>query len=241
MRSPNRLPGLETLELEGDIYFPDDKKAYFGADKDSAIYYDGENLLINPALAGSGKLKLAADQHLLLPQHNDAITPTLAFGDGDSGFFEEQDDRIRLALGGSVFISYNSWGTEFGEDYFAAFVKPSAATNTNPVFTFAFDDDSGLGRADTNAPCMIAGAKEVTRFLNAADAVNHLTNTPAAAGAAPSISVDGSDTDIDLFLAPKGAGNIKFGTHAAIDAETLTGYITIKDAAGNARKLAVVS
>jgi len=71
--------------------------------------------------------------------------------------------------------------------------------------------------------------------------VNHLTNTPAAAGAAPSISVDGSDTDIDLFLAPKGAGNIKFGTHAAIDAETLTGYITIKDAAGNARKLAVVS
>jgi len=43
----------------------------------------------------------------------------------------------------------------------------------------------------------------------------------------------------DLFL--DAVGNVKFGTHAAIGAETVTGSITIRDAAGTLRKLAVVS
>jgi hypothetical protein len=43
----------------------------------------------------------------------------------------------------------------------------------------------------------------------------------------------------DLYLNP--AGVLKFGTHSAIGAETVTGYITIKDSSGNSRKLAVVS
>lgn len=47
--------------------------------------------------------------------------------------------------------------------------------------------------------------------------------------------------DMDLALTPAGSGNVQFGTHAAIAAETVTGYITIKDAGGTLRKLAVVS
>lgn len=49
------------------------------------------------------------------------------------------------------------------------------------------------------------------------------------------------EANIDLALTPKGTGRVRFGTHAAIAAETITGYVTIKDAAGNSRKLAVVS
>lgn len=37
------------------------------------------------------------------------------------------------------------------------------------------------------------------------------------------------------------ATSIKFGTHSAIAAEALSGYITIKDAGGTTRKLAVIS
>jgi hypothetical protein len=47
--------------------------------------------------------------------------------------------------------------------------------------------------------------------------------------------------DMDLALTPAGTGNVQFGTHAAIVAETVTGYITIKDAGGTLRKIAVVS
>jgi len=47
--------------------------------------------------------------------------------------------------------------------------------------------------------------------------------------------------NIDVVITPAGTGNVKFGTHSAIAAETVTGYITIKDAGGTTRKLAVVS
>jgi hypothetical protein len=48
-------------------------------------------------------------------------------------------------------------------------------------------------------------------------------------------------SDIDIVFTPAGSGNLKFGTHSALASETVTGYITIKDAGGTARKLAVVS
>jgi hypothetical protein len=49
------------------------------------------------------------------------------------------------------------------------------------------------------------------------------------------------DANIDITFTPKGTGNVRFGTHAALSGETVTGYITIKDSSGTLRKLAVVS
>ena len=43
----------------------------------------------------------------------------------------------------------------------------------------------------------------------------------------------------DIFLNP--AGLVKFGTHTALSGESVSGYITINDAGGTPRKLAVVS
>jgi len=45
----------------------------------------------------------------------------------------------------------------------------------------------------------------------------------------------------DIKLTPGTGKNILMGTHSALAAETVTGYITIKDAGGTLRKLAVVS
>lgn len=47
--------------------------------------------------------------------------------------------------------------------------------------------------------------------------------------------------DIDVRLTPAGTGKVCFGDHSAIAAETVTGYITIKDSGGTSRKIAVVS
>jgi hypothetical protein len=38
-----------------------------------------------------------------------------------------------------------------------------------------------------------------------------------------------------------GVGSLQFGVHSALGAETVTGYITVKDGAGTTRKLAVIS
>jgi len=49
-----------------------------------------------------------------------------------------------------------------------------------------------------------------------------------------------ADTNGEIFL-DTGTDVVKFGTHTALDGESVSGYINIKDSAGNARKLAVVS
>ena len=65
--------------------------------------------------------------------------------------------------------------------------------------------------------------------------------TSAAAGAAPSIAVAGSDTDINLQLSPKGTGRVRFGTHTAVADTAVSGYIEILDAGGTVRRLAVIT
>lgn len=74
-----------------------------------------------------------------------------------------------------------------------------------------------------------------------ASAVNYMEAVGAIAGSASIFRAAGSDTNIDMALTPKGTGTLKFGTHSALVAETVTGYITIKDSGGTTRKIAVVS
>lgn len=62
-----------------------------------------------------------------------------------------------------------------------------------------------------------------------------------AAGTSPVVAADGADTDVDLVLQPKGAGNVRFGGFSGSADVPVTGYIEIKDFAGNIRKLAVIA
>jgi hypothetical protein len=71
-------------------------------------------------------------------------------------------------------------------------------------------------------------------------AANYLQAGSATATNAPTIGAAGSDTNIDIKLLPKGTGVVSFGSYTA-GSTSVAGYITIKDAAGNTRKLAVLS
>jgi len=68
---------------------------------------------------------------------------------------------------------------------------------------------------------------------------NYVSIAPKVAGTSPVISVLGTDTDIDLTLTPKGAGNVRFGTYTASALLAVAGYITIKDSGGTTRRLLV--
>jgi hypothetical protein len=76
---------------------------------------------------------------------------------------------------------------------------------------------------------------EGSSIVNYPQVMASLTGNAVRFGAA------GSDTDIGVLLQPKGSEYVWMGSHSAIGAETVTGYITIKDAGGTLRKLAVVS
>lgn len=80
------------------------------------------------------------------------------------------------------------------------------------------------------------------RISHTANAVNFLQVTGSVAGAGPSLTATGSDADINLRLVPKGAnGHVSFGTFTGNADAPVNGYVTIKDAAGNTRKLATIA
>ncbi len=58
----------------------------------------------------------------------------------------------------------------------------------------------------------------------------------SSATAAPIMSANGAASNIDIELAPKGAGAVWIGAYTA-GVQTSTGYITVKDSNGNTRKL----
>lgn len=65
-------------------------------------------------------------------------------------------------------------------------------------------------------------------------------NVTDTASAADSKLLDLQVGGVSKFSVDK-AGGVRFGTHAVLGTETVTGFITITDSGGVARKLAVVS
>jgi hypothetical protein len=113
------------------------------------------------------------------------------------------------------------------------------------VFTSSISCQS-LDRA--TALSQTFGANAVV-FVNAADktvfqvaqypnSVNYLSARSNAAGLPTQLYADGDDTNVDIQLVPKGAGVVWLGNYTA-GALSPSGYITVKDAAGNVRRLLV--
>lgn len=94
---------------------------------------------------------------------------------------------------------------------------------------------------DNNGLNFLKNAKNMLQVTGAASAVNGVLVFGDMAGSPPQLIAQGDDTNIDLTLTPKGTGKIRFGAHTVLGAETVSGYITIKDAGGTLRKIAVIS
>jgi len=72
-------------------------------------------------------------------------------------------------------------------------------------------------------------------IVNWPDFVASLTGTPVQ------FRASGLDANIDIQLVPKGTGAVRLGSFAAASDAPVTGYITVKDSAGNLRKLATIT
>lgn len=98
---------------------------------------------------------------------------------------------------------------------------------------------SSKGNADVNIYTGSQGVKGFT-VSHTVSGVNRLNATAGATGVGPTLSVIG-ETNADMKLVPAGNGVVSFGTYTADGAAAIAGYITIKDAAGNSRKLLVAA
>ena len=78
----------------------------------------------------NGDVVLGGTGQLILPLSNDAVTPSLAFGDGNTGFYESVDNTLRFAAGGAQVATMNS--TAFYGATGAGFKTTAAATLRTP-------------------------------------------------------------------------------------------------------------
>jgi hypothetical protein len=111
------------------------------------------------------------------------------------------------------------------------------------VFITAQGSDSNIGLGFTaklfaNTNFFAAGGFQQFQIGATASSVNYLQATGAASGASPVISAQGTGTNIDVTLTPKGTGNVRFGTYTGTIL-TPTGYVEIKDSGGTVRRLLV--
>lgn len=102
----------------------------------------------------------------------------------------------------------------------------------------------GLSGSTTNITVGATAGTSTTTMNGQTDiggtttSVNFARITGAATTAAPTLSAQGSDANINLKLTPKGTGTLQFGTYTATVLSP-TGFITITDAGGTSRRLLV--
>lgn len=103
---------------------------------------------------------------------------------------------------------------------------------------------SSDGAANILALRNAANAQTFRSYYSYTDGSNYQRAALKVAAANIELAAEtaGSGADnIDLLLTPAGTGVVQFGTHSALGAETVSGFITINDSGGTPRKLAVVS
>lgn len=151
------------------------------------------------------------------------LSTGLAFGDGDTGFYEEIDDVIRISIGGTAY--YHISAAYFGFPNKANMMNQQA-TATLPVFVpEGTDTNTGIGWAAADQLSLIAGGVEGIRVNTATTGVNYLDITPSATTNAVQIATEGIDTNIDLALMPKGSGKVNIGTTSLLERLNVDGNI----------------
>ena len=185
----------------------------------------------------------------VLAASGSASAPAYSFSaTTNSGLYYDEggSNSVIIGLAGSPLVHFNASVGMFsnvvpflvnqnshGESYFGF------STGTVPKVTWYSEAD------DIYAQRRAANAQTWRLYATWTDASNYERVAIVAAAGVMTIVAQTAGTgtdDIDLALTPAGAGLLKFGVHTA-DGGTpaTTGYITIKDAGGTTRKLAVIT
>ena len=138
-----------------------------------------------------------------------AANPTLNFGDGNTGFYEESDNVLGISIAGSLkyYIEATSINSSTAQ---GGMMKSGAGTLTTPVFTFRGDENTGVGWSAADKLSLIAGGVGV-----------EVTST----GISGSSSSTGSFGD-GRFSNRVGIGNVAPSAKLMVDDNTDAGYST---------------
>jgi len=112
---------------------------------------------------------------VVFDQNNDAVTPTIAFGDGDTGFYEESDDILVLATGGAKRVEFGAgagfWAAKGAFSTSWGLYHGVASATAPSLIPTASDPNTGIGRVSADNLSLIAGGLEGVRVEDPADLV----------------------------------------------------------------------
>jgi hypothetical protein len=118
------------------------------------------------APGGAGDLISWDGDQLTLPLVNDATTPTLAFGDGNSGIYESADNTLRIASNGLDQVVVTTSGIcSYEPSAQRACLLAEVASAINPTSVPVQSDlNTGVGANAADELSLIAGGVEMIRL-----------------------------------------------------------------------------
>jgi len=185
-----------------------------------------------------------------------AALPAIAFGDGNTGFYETTDNTVNIVSNGAIVGGISPTGINAGTPSAISavpYMVTEAATATNPVFTFGDDLNTGIGTSGADAVSLIAGGVEGMRITEATTitttmagivGVGTTTMTPdvrfaqaldvtssADLGGMSLSNWSATNTDTNL-LDLKKSGSDTIGTHVVVTDNELIGIIAFRGSDG---------
>jgi hypothetical protein len=112
------------------------------------------------------------NEKLKLPLDNDATDPTIQFGDGDTGIYEESDDVLAITVDSIKRFTYrfSDFRSEATNSAAMKFTTPTATTPS--LVPNVNDTDTGIGWAAANSLSLVAGGVEGIRVTSAGVIIN---------------------------------------------------------------------
>jgi len=223
-----------TIALSGTLKFPDgttmDTAATGGEVTGSGDFFVDNALSVSGSIAfnnaGSEDFNMSVNNGILtaslagasilrLPQVNNRYSPTIQFGDGDSGFYESGDDVIRVSLAATINYTFQNSGfaTAAGN---GAYMINETPSSTNPVWSFWADDDTGVGRAGVNQLSLIAQGVEILRLSSGSIAEATSGHLILSSSAGSNIVVSGTVGTQEWTVATVSTGSYKAGQLAYV-------------------------
>jgi len=136
----------------------------FASDTDTGIYNPGAPVIDELAIAAGGVqvanfMNTLGVVQVVVPSINNATFPTVAFGDGDTGIFENTDDNLTISIGGTAQYQINTFNFGSTSGSRAAFRNQAPTATVPTVLARLADLDTGIGSRGTDVMDLIAGGQ----------------------------------------------------------------------------------
>ncbi len=146
----------------------------FGGDEDTGVGSSGADALslIAGGVEAARLTEVAGATQVLLPSLDSEGAPTVAFGDGDTGFYEWIANYIAIAIGGTKRFYINGSGI-YADNTSGAGLKNLAASDTVPTLVPRRDEEtSGVGSVAGYSVSLITRAFEAIRVTHDGSDIN---------------------------------------------------------------------